>query len=143
MVKSAIFMNVGPSDATRKFSVSLKTMLWVWKMFSKLREMQRTSNHVHPTHQSEYFLDLKFYPPYCGFSNNLSHLRLPGKEKVEDDVIINVERDMEKLKKLGPEDVEVEEDKARQSQQKTLAAAMRAEGLKERQRNPAGVSLMY
>ena len=71
------------------------------------------------------------------------HLRLPGKEKVEDDVIINVERDMEKLKKLGPEGVEVEEDKARQSQQKTLAAAMRAEGLKERQRNPAGVSLMY
>ena len=63
MVKSAIFMNVGPSDAIRKFSVSLKIMLWVWKMFSKLRVMQRTSNHIHPTHQSEYFVDSKFYPP--------------------------------------------------------------------------------
>ena len=78
MVKSAIFMNVGPSDATRKFSVSLKTMLWVWKMFSKLRGMQRTSNHVHPTHHSEYFLDLKFYPPLiAGFQITSLRCRWP------------------------------------------------------------------
>ena len=63
MVKNAIFMNVGPSDATRKFSVSLKIMLWVWKMFSKLRGIQRTSNHVHRTHQSEDICGYNILPP--------------------------------------------------------------------------------
>ena len=61
--KVLIFTNVGPSDAARKFSVGRKTMLWVCKTFSKIRGIQRTSNHVHPTHQSEDICGYNILPP--------------------------------------------------------------------------------
>ena len=63
-------------------------------------------------------------------------IQVPGKDKDVDDLTVDVGNSMQLLKKLGPEDLEEEEAKQKQSLNKTLATTMRANGLKQRQFNP-------
>ena len=56
-------MTFWTSKASRKFSMGLKYMLWVCKAFSRIREIERTSNHVRTTRREKTAYPI---PKTCG-----------------------------------------------------------------------------
>ena len=62
-VKLLFFMTFWTSKASRKFSMGLKYMLWVCKAFSRIREIERTSNHVRTTRREKTAYPI---PKSCG-----------------------------------------------------------------------------
>ena len=62
-VKLLFFRTFWTSKASRKFSMGLKYMLWVCKTFSRIRGIERTSNHVRTTRREKTAYPI---PKTCG-----------------------------------------------------------------------------
>ena len=53
-------------------------------------------------------------------------------KKYDNEEIVNVARDMELIRKLGPKDLEITEENQKLSKKKALATVIRAEDMKQR-----------